>query len=195
MTDMDNWLWCICGHLTRGEAFSYVAPDPMRVPSPIRPAATTGAPRFVPGPDIPPPRRDKAPSLPLFQIALLQFCPSGIHSAVRTNSHSKTAPLNFVVRLGPEGTPQKHLISLFSRAAKYRHRMCHVSSVASASFWRAFYCWGAHRLAGLNVLNNPYPAVYPNGIEGMVSEGESTGSACVRGAIARPNLTAQEIRA
>jgi hypothetical protein len=36
-----------------------------------------------------------------------------------------------------------------------------------------------------------YP-VYPNGIEGMVSEGEATGSACVRGAIARPNLTAQE---
>jgi hypothetical protein len=29
---------------------------------------------------------------------------------------------------------------------------------------------------------------------GMVSEGEATGSACVRGAIASPNLTAQEIR-
>jgi hypothetical protein len=47
---------------------------------------------------------------------------------------------------------------------------------------------------GLNVLKNPNPAVYPNGIEAMVSEGEATGSACVRGAIARPNLTAQEIR-
>jgi hypothetical protein len=47
---------------------------------------------------------------------------------------------------------------------------------------------------GLNVLKNPHPAVYPNGIEGMVSEGEATGSACVRGAIAGPNLTAQEIR-
>ncbi len=34
-------LWCICGHLTRDEAFSYVAPDPMRVPSPIRPAVTS----------------------------------------------------------------------------------------------------------------------------------------------------------
>jgi hypothetical protein len=45
---------------------------------------------------------------------------------------------------------------------------------------------------GLNVLKNPHPAVYPNGIEAMVSEGEATGSACVRGAIARPNLTAQE---
>ena len=44
----------------------------------------------------------------------------------------------------------------------------------------------------LNVLKNPHPAVYPNGIEGMVSESEATGSACVRGAIARLNLTAQE---
>jgi len=44
-------------------------------------------------------------------------------------------------------------------------------------------------------LRNPCLAVYPNAIEGMVSEGESTGSAYVHGAIARPNLTAQEIRA
>lgn len=49
--------------------------------------------------------------------------------------------------------------------------------------------------AGLNVRKNPHPAVYPNGIEGMVSEGAATGSSCVRGAIARPDLTAQEIRA
>jgi hypothetical protein len=38
------------------------------------------------------------------------------------------------------------------------------------------------------------PAVYPNGIEEMVSAAESTGCACVRGSIARPNLAAQEIR-
>jgi hypothetical protein len=51
-----------------------------------------------------------------------------------------------------------------------------------------------HRLAGLTVLKNPHPAVYLTRIEGMVSEGEATGFASVRGTIARPDLAAQQIR-
>src|ERR1022692_5063753 len=47
---------------------------------------------------------------------------------------------------------QKHLISLVSRAAKSRHRMCHVSSIASASFYDAA---GSLSYGMIRILSGP----------------------------------------